>query len=284
MESLHITETPRDAMQGWETFIPTPDKLEYINLLLSAGFSTVDVGSLVSHKAVPQMADTREVIANLKAGHPKTQLMVVIGNRRGGNEACTLERIQLIGFPYSTCPTFLKRNINSSPEQAWDELVSIHQLVKDSGKKMRVYVSMAFGNPYGDPWSEEQVLIEVERLGNAGFQDIVFSDITGVATVDGIHSLCSKLITEFDDLTLGMHLHVGVMDWEAKVEAAWQSGFRWFEGAIGGHGGCPMTGYELLANLDTLNLIDWCNRKGINHGVDLDVLKESKFLSDKIFR
>ncbi|MBK7172227.1 MAG: hydroxymethylglutaryl-CoA lyase [Bacteroidales bacterium] len=284
MESIHITETPRDAMQGWETIISTRDKLEYINMLLTAGFHTVDVGSLVSRRAVPQMADTREVISNLNPGHTNTQLMVVVGNHRGGSEACTFERIHLIGFPYSTSPTFLKRNINSSPEQAWDELNIIHQMAKDSGKKIRVYVSMAFGNPYGDPWSEEQVVVEVERLGKAGFNDIVFSDITGVATVEVISRLCSKLIKEFEQLTLGIHLHVGQMDWEIKVEAAWQAGFRWFEGAIGGHGGCPMTGYELLANLDTLNLLDWCNRKGINHGVDPGILNESKIFSDKIFR
>lgn len=284
MERIHITETPRDAMQGWETIIPTSDKLEYITMLLTAGFHAVDVGSLVSPRAVPQMADTLVVIEHLSISHPETRLMVVVGNQRGGLQACTLEKINLIGFPYSTSPAFLKRNINASQEQAWNELQVIHEVAKDNGKKVRVYVSMAFGNPYGDPWSEGQVVAEVERLATAGFQDIVFSDITGVATKESIFSLCTKLNENFRQLTLGVHLHVGKLDWETKVEAAWQAGFRWFEGAIGGHGGCPMTGYELLANLDTLNLIDWCNRKGIVHGVDHRILETSKALCDKIFR
>lgn len=284
MERIHITETPRDAMQGWETIIPTPEKLEYINMLLTAGFQTVDIGSLVSPRAVPQMADTLEVIENLSISRPETQLMVVVGNQRGGLKACSLERIHLIGFPYSTSPTFLRRNINTSQEQAWNELQVIHEVAKDTGKEMRVYVSMAFGNPYGDPWSEDQVVAEVERLAAAGFHDIVFSDITGVATKESIYRLCKKLRENYRQLTLGIHLHVGKLDWETKVEAAWQAGFRWFEGAIGGHGGCPMTGYELIANLDTLKLIDWCNRKDIIHGIDHLLLKASKSLCDKIFR
>lgn len=281
--TIKITETARDAMQGWGRFIPTEDKVHYINQLLRVGFDTVDVGSFVSPKAVPQMADTGIVMSEFEKGDSASRIMVVIGNVKGCRMANRYEQIDLIGFPYSTSPTFLDRNIKSAPDQAWQELIEIKALADESGKKVRAYLSMAFGNPYGDPWSEEQILKEVGRLAAAGFHDIVFSDITGEGTAESIGQLCSRLISNFEGLDMGIHLHTKLEDWEPKIKAAWSAGFRNFEGALGGYGGCPMSGYELLGNMDTSNLQLFCDSLGIETGLDFSALSEAQKTARKIF-
>lgn len=280
---MSITETARDAMQGWGRFIPTEDKVHYINQLLKVGFDTLDVGSFVSPKAVPQMADTGIVMTEFEKGDSMSRIMVVIGNQKGCRMANRYQQIDIIGFPFSTSPTFLERNINSGPEQAWQELLEIKTLADDSGKKVRAYLSMAFGNPYGDPWSEEQILAEVGRMAEAGFQDIVFSDITGEGTAESIGKLCARLIDNFGGLEMGIHLHTKPEEWAPKIEAAWSAGFRNFEAALGGFGGCPMSGYELLGNLDTSNLQQFCEKMGIKSDLDTNALSEARKTAMKIF-
>jgi len=179
MERIHITETPRDAMQGWNRIIPTWQKSNYISLLLKAGFDTVDVGSFVSPKAVPQMEDTEHLFSGIDFSETTSRIMVVVGNSRGGMKAMQYHRISIISFPYSTSPTFLQRNINSNPQKALNDLLELKKQGMEYGKTIRVYLSMAFGNPYKDAWSEDQILGEVDRLQKLGFYDIVLSDITG---------------------------------------------------------------------------------------------------------
>ncbi len=283
-ECLQITETPRDAFQGRTDYVPAEKKAEYINLLLKCGFETVDIGSFVSPKAVPQMADTAEVISSLTTSESSSKIMVVVGNTKGAQDACKYSSIGLIGFPYSTSPTFLQRNIHSDPEKAWKEMLAIQSMALNSGKAIRVYLSMAFGNPYGDYWSEDQIMKETERLTRNGFQDIAYSDITGEGSADSIEKICSRLVNEFSGLKLGIHLHTKPDDWQEKVEAAWRGGMRNFEGALGGFGGCPMTGYELLGNLDTYNLIDWCKTQGISTGIDENKLLEARSFAQKILQ
>lgn len=270
-------------MQGWAKLIPTNDKVEYINALLNVGFETVDIGSFVSPKAVPQMADTGEVISRLTTRRSNSKIMVVVGNTRGALDACNYESINLLGFPFSTSPTFLQRNIQSDPVKAWNELLAIQSITLNSGKAMRVYLSMAFGNPYGDPWNEEQIIRETDRLAKSGFQDIAFSDITGEGSAKSIGKLCSLLIKEFNGLKLGFHLHSKPDDWKPKVEAAWQAGFRYFESVMGGYGGCPMSGYELLGNLDTFELVNWCSQNRISDGLDRKELDKAQRMGKKIF-
>jgi hydroxymethylglutaryl-CoA lyase len=283
-DKISFTETPRDAFQGRTEYFPSEKKAEYINLLLKCGFETVDVGSFVSPKAVPQMADTAEVISSLLTRESSSKLMVVVGNTRGAQDACKYESIGLIGFPYSTSPTFLQRNIHSDPEKAWKEMLTIQSMALNSGKAIRVYLSMAFGNPYGDHWSEDQIIRETERLARNGFRDIAFSDITGEGSADSIEKICSRLVNEFSGLKLGIHLHTKPDDWSQQVEAAWRSGIRNFEGAIGGFGGCPMTGYELLGNLDTYKLVDWCKTQGIETGIDEQKLLEARNFAIKLLQ
>ncbi len=281
---INITETPRDAMQGWPHHIPAAMKAKYINALLKVGFETVDCGSFVSPKAVPQMADTSEVISMLETEKSGTKLMALVGNTRGGNEASMDSNIEIIGFPYSVSATFLKRNLNSNPGAAWLTILDLKDICERSGKKLRVYVAMAFGNPYGDQWNDEIVIREVEKLYSEGIRDLVFSDITGEVTPGTIERLCSELINSFPDAKLGIHLHTKPDDWQGKVEAAWNVGMRNFEAAIGGYGGCPMTGYELLGNLDTLGLADWCRNKNIDCHLDQETLLQAKQIAKEVFK
>lgn len=281
---IHITETPRDAMQGWGRIVPTAEKLDYIAHLLKLGFDTVDIGSFVSPKAVPQMADTGDLVEQLDYGKSTSRIMVVIGNMKGAERALVWPRINILAFPYSTSPTFLERNIHSDPLKAWSDLLEIDKLVKERGKSTRAYLSMAFGNPYGDPWSYDQILKEVERLKAAGISEVVFSDITGEGNPERIGELSLKLIQNFGGSGLGIHLHSKPFDWEPKVEAAWEAGFRYFETAAGGYGGCPMTGYELLGNLNTFDLLEWCEKKGIETGINPDSIHDLKQRVTILFR
>jgi hydroxymethylglutaryl-CoA lyase len=280
---IEITETPRDAMQGRADFIPTVMKVKYINALLKTGFHTVDSGSFVSPKSVPQMADTAEVIKMLDIGNTSSNLMVVVGNAKGGYIAAAEKKVHTIAFPYSVSPTFLKRNLNASPESAWTTILDLKNICEDSGKKFRVYVTMAFGNPYGDAFGDEMVLNDVEKLCTLGITDLAFSDITGEGTPESIERLCSSLAGTFPDIKQGIHLHTKPDGWLNKVEAAWNAGIRRFESALGGYGGCSMTGYELLANLDTLELVNWCNRKEIPTGLNEDALSEAQRIATEVF-
>jgi hydroxymethylglutaryl-CoA lyase len=280
---IHITETPRDAMQGWSRLIPARAKADYINQLLKVGFDVVDAGSFVSPKAVPQMADTEDVLSLLHTKMSRSKIMVIVGNSRGGLQAATKSSIDIVGFPHSVSPTFLSRNINSTPEAAWKTIVDLDAICSSSGKTLQVYLAMSFGNPYGDDWSDELVLREAERLSRLGIQRLAFSDITGEGSPDSIGRLSAKLLNLLPAENLSLHLHSHPHDWQPKVEAAWQAGFRNFEGALGGFGGCPMTGYELLGNLDTARLANWCTEMEIPDGLDRKALEAAQRLAKNIF-
>ena len=280
---IRLTETPRDAMQGWPRPVPAIIKAKYINALLKVGFDTVDFGSFVSPKAIPQMADTAEVLELLDISSTRAKLMVIAGNSRGALSAASMSKIHTIAYPYSVSGTFLRRNLNTNPENAWKTMLDMKQICDNSGKEMRVYLAMAFGNPYGDECNDELVTREVEKLRQAGIQDLVFSDITGEGTPETIGRLSSVLLAEFPDLQPGIHLHTRPGDWQAKMEAAWSAGVRRFESALGGYGGCPMSGYELLANMDTLHLVEWFARMEIPSGLDLEALNKAQLILPEVF-
>lgn len=283
-QTIIITETPRDAMQGFRRNIPTEEKVKYFNQLLKCGFDTLDVGSFVSPRDVPQMADTAEVLSLLDTGLTKSKLMVIVGNSRGGILAANESKVHTIGFPYSVSKTFLKRNLNTTPEAAWQTVLDLKTLCDLSQKELRVYITMAFGNPYGDEWNDEIVLREVEKLYAEGICDLVFSDVTGEGTPRIIERICSELINPFPGATMGIHLHTNPTDWQEKVEAAWKGGMRNFETALGGFGGCPMTGFELLANLDTANLADWCKKNQISSNLNEAEFKAAKRMVLEVFK
>ena len=283
-ENIHITETPRDAMQSWPVPIATASKATYINALLKVGFETVDAGSFVSPKAVPQMADTADVLKLLDTDDSNSKLMVIVGNKRGGLAAASESKVQTMGFPYSVSGTFLKRNLNSTPEEAWQTSIDLKGICERANKNLRIYLTLAFGNPYGDEWNDEIVFQEVEKLYSEGIRDLVLSDTTGEGKPGDIERLCSEMIVEFPEIKLGIHLHTKPDDWQDKVEAAWRGGVRYFEGAQGGFGGCPMTGYELIGNLDTLALIDWCRQNNIIHNLNTEALSNVKQLALEVFK
>lgn len=278
-----FTETPRDAMQSWRNYIPAMAKAEYINQLLKCGFNYVDVGSFVSPKAVPQMADTAKVISMLETGNSDTKLMVLVGNLRGGEMAASESKINTIAYPHSVSGTFLKLNLDKTPELSWKTILELKNLCDRSEKELRVYITMAFGNPYGDRWNDEIVIQEVEKLYAEGISNFVFSDITGEGTPEPIGRLCAALVTRFPDLQTGIHLHTKAGDLPQKLDAAWNSGIRSFEGALGGYGGCPMTGYELLGNVDTISLFNWCKNKEISTGINHEAILEAQKIMMKIF-
>lgn len=279
---IKITETPRDALQGWKNPVPFALKKEYITTLLEAGFNTLDVGSFVNPAVMPQMADTGKLLQSLPAGK-STNLMALAGNIRGGIEASTHSNLDIISYPYSTSDTFLKRNLNCSREKARSTLVELAKISADSGKKLLVYLSMAFGYPYPERYDQGEVFEETYWLSKLGIQHIGLSDITGEGNPHSIGSLCEKTVTAFPEIEISLHLHSRSYDWQPKVEAAFNAGIRCFESAIGGVGGCPMTGYDLLENLNTLSLIEWCDRNGINHSVNSEVLDNLRILFQKIF-
>lgn len=282
-KTLLLTETPRDAMQGWPKPIPSLTKVRYINTLLQVGFETVDCGSFVSARAIPQMSDTTEVLDLLDLGGSVSKLMVIAGNTRGAISAAGPNKIHSIAYPFSVSETFLKRNLNTTPSKAWETISEIKSVCDKSGKNLRIYIAMAFGNPYGDPCNDQDIITAVEKLMKAGINDLVFSDITGVSTPESIQQLCSTVISQFPDLHPGLHLHSKPDDWHDKVEAAIEAGIFRFESAIGGYGGCPLTGYELLGNLDTLALAEWCDKKQIHTGIDPDKLIEASQITQEVF-
>ncbi len=270
-------------MQGWDRIIPTDMKAAYINALFGAGFDTIDCGSFVSPKAVPQMADTREVLSKLNYRKSDTRVMVIVGNARGGVQAVGSAGVEILAYPFSVSETFLKRNLNTSPERAWQTVADLRDICRQSGKDMRVYLTMAFGNPYEDPWNDALVLKEIDRLREAGIHNIVLSDTIGAGSPESIERLCEAAMHAHSAIELGVHFHTSDLDWQQRVEAAWRAGFRNFESALGGYGGCPMTGYEMLANLDTHKLVTWCMKKGIETGVSKEALERAREIANTIF-
>src|ERR1700744_1766883 len=280
---IQITECPRDAMQGITAFIPTEVKAAYINLLLQVGFDTIDFGSFVSAKAIPQMQDTVAVLEKLDLSSSHSKLLAIIANYRGAEEAAQHEEITYLGFPFSISETFQQRNANSSITKAFEIVKRIKELSAQKGKELLVYLSMGFGNPYGDEWSNDIVLNWAEKLIGEGIQYISLADTVGVATPKQIESLYTLLSTQFSETIFGVHMHSTPDTWREKVEAAYKSGCKRFDTALKGYGGCPMAKDELTGNIATENVIAYLQSQKIDLGLNMDNLQEAMDFSGKVF-
>ena len=279
---MKIVETPRDGFQGLEQFIPTENKIRYINQLLKVGFDTVEVGSFVSKRAIPQMKDTAKVIKGLDLESVKSKIMVLVGNVERGKEAMQFEEIDQILYPFSVSPTFLKKNLNSNFDKAKGTINELLDLCDKHNKEMIVYLTMGFGNPYGDPWHPEIVGEWVSFLYNLHRRIIPLSDIMGNVTPEIITSVYNRLIPAFPDVEFGIHLHVRPGQWYEKVDAAYRCGVLLFDTVLGGFGGCPMTDDELVSNLNTLDLVSYCNKQGIEHSLSLGEMKKALEINFKL--
>ncbi|MDI9866184.1 hydroxymethylglutaryl-CoA lyase [Flectobacillus sp. DC10W] len=277
---MKIIECPRDAIQGWKSPVSTALKVEYLNALLQVGFDTLDFGSFVSPKAIPQMADTAEVYHQLQLDGISTKLLAIIANIKGAEQAVLFEHITYLGFPFSISETFQQRNTNSSTTQAFETVKVIQELCLKHHKKLVVYFSMGFGNPYGDPYSPDIVGEWAEKMALLGIEIIALSDTVGVAESPLIGQLFSHLIPLYPQIEFGAHLHASPFNWEEKIQAAYHAGCRRFDGALGGFGGCPMANDELVGNINTINLIEkFRDIYPINH----QAWQKAVDLSKKIF-
>jgi len=281
---MKIIECPRDAMQGIKDFIPTDIKSKYINTLLRVGFDTIDFGSFVSPKAIPQMSDTHQVIDKLYLSDTNTKLLSVIGNLRGAKDVSKYKDISVIGFPFSASDTFLKKNINSNTENSINNLSDIVDYSINYNKDILVYMSMGFGNPYGDLWDIDIVLDKIDILVDLGIEQINISDTIGVSTIDDITELFESVIDEFPSVEFGFHLHTKKDNWYNKIDAAYNSGVRKFDSVIGGQGGCPLSGYDMINNIKTTNVLDYCFDNDIDVGINKLWLDKSTLISDEIFK
>lgn len=266
-DNVYLTECPRDAMQGIQPFIPTEDKIRYINAILQVGFDTVDFGSFVSPKAIPQMRDTAEVLAQLNMSATSTKLLAIVGNRRGAEAAVQFDEITYLGFPFSISPTFLQRNINSTVEQSFALVQELLEICQRYGKQLVTYVSMAFGNPYDDPWSVEHLLHWTDQLHHAGARRITLADTTGLGTAQIVGSALETVIPAYAEVTFGLHLHTTSRDWYDKIDAAYQRGCRHFDGVMSGLGGCPMAGPDLVGNISTRDLLSYFDEQDASTGL-----------------
>ena len=257
MSPVKIVECPRDAMQGLHHFIPTAVKADYINTLLQCGFDIVDGGSFVSPKAIPQMRDTAEVIRLLDFSNTATRLLVITANKRGGEEAVKFDEVGLLGFPFSISETFQQRNTNSSVMQSLHTVDELQQLCEKNNKQLVIYISMAFGNPYGDEWNADIACQWVEKIASIGVKTIALADTVGVADAKDIGYLFSNLIPRFPEIEFGAHLHCTPGNWKDKLHAAYEAGCRRFDAAMKGFGGCPMAKDELVGNMATENLVQY---------------------------
>lgn len=280
---VKLIECPRDAMQGWKTFIATKKKVEYINQLLQVGFDTIDFGSFVSPKAIPQMADTKEVISQLSVTGNKTKLLAIIANVRGAIEASEYEAITYLGFPFSISPTFQMRNTNSTIEQSLWNVKEIKNICDKNKKELVIYISMAFGNPYEDVYSEDIVLDWVNKLAGEGIQIISLADTVGMANPSQVSSVTGKVIDSFPQIETGVHLHSTNINWQQKTSAALEQGCMRFDGALKGIGGCPMADDELVGNMDSELMIPYFKELGYLKEIDDDALAESTRLASEIF-
>jgi hydroxymethylglutaryl-CoA lyase len=280
---IKLVECPRDAMQGWKHFIPTEQKIRYINSLLKVGFNTIDFGSFVSPKAIPQMADTNEVIGNLDLRIGKTKLLAIVANIRGGEEAVIYDEITYLGFPFSISPTFQMRNTNSTMEESIERVEALQELCIKNKKQLVVYLSMGFGNPYGDEYNEDILLKWADEMVNRDIKIISLADTVGVATPAQISFALKALIPKYPDATIGVHLHSTVTNWKDKLDAALNAGCTRFDGALKGIGGCPMAQDDLVGNMNTELMISYLEEKNLLSGLNKQALDESLQMASEIF-
>ena len=277
---MKIIECPRDAMQGVVKFIPTSKKIDYINKLLKIGFDTIDFGSFVSPKAIPQLKDTEQVLNGLDLTQSSSKLLSIVANKRGATQACSYDQIDYLGFPLSVSEEFQKRNTNKTISQAINVIEEIQNLSLKFKKELVVYLSMAFGNPYNEIYHPEIVAKLTEKLNNLGVKIIALSDTIGVSEPNNIAPLFSLLINEYSNIEFGAHFHTNPNNWKEKIDAALDNGCNRFDSALKGYGGCPMANDKLVGNVATENLVKYFNTQ-LN--INTDSLSRSMDFLNKIF-
>lgn len=280
--SIQLVECPRDAMQGLHSFIPTPQKIELLKSLMQCGFHTLDCGSFVSAKSIPQLADSSEVISEVENETTNSELLVIVANERGAENALQHKNIDYLGFPFSISETFQQRNTNASRAEAFERLGKIQTLAAEHNKKVVAYLSMAFGNPYGDKFDNVEILDWVVRIKELGIQTISLADTVGSAQTKDIAYLFDKTISAHPEIRIGAHFHSTPQDWLKKIEPAYYHGCRRFDSALLGKGGCPMAGDDLTGNIATENLVLWLQQKGALD-LDLDAFPKSVALAANVY-
>ena len=283
MPEVKLIECPRDAMQGIKDWIPTEEKIQYIQSLLRCGFDTIDFGSFVSPKAIPQMQDTAAVLGGLDLSNTDSKLLAIVANVRGAQDAVMHPAIDYLGYPFSISENFQMRNTHKTIAQSVEVLKQILELASKNDKKVVTYLSMGFGNPYGDPWNVEICQHWVDELANKGIKIIALSDTIGVSNPESISYLFGNLIPPYPDVEFGAHLHTRIENWEEKVQAAYENGCLRFDGAIKGYGGCPMAKDDLTGNMPTEMLVSYFDSKGIHTGVNTEGFDEAFRFSSRVF-
>ena len=283
MSGFTIVECPCDAMQGWAHFIPTEKKITYLNQLLKVGFDVLDFGSFVSAKAIPQLADTHEVVRKLDMNNTKTKLLAIIANTRGAQDAVQYDEITYLGFPFSISETFQLRNTNKTIAESLKQVEEIQQLCVSHNKKLVIYISMGFGNPYGDDYSAETAIYWFKKLNEMGIDIIAMADTVGVAKPDTIEYIYKHLISEFPGVDIGAHFHSTSSTWEEKIDAAYQNGCMRFDSSLKGIGGCPMAEDELVGNIATENMLQWAIKNQIDLKLDRNAFAESMIMANEVF-
>jgi hydroxymethylglutaryl-CoA lyase len=281
---VKLIECPRDAMQGLHDFIPTETKAAYINQLLKVGFDTIDFGSFVSPKAIPQLRDTAEVLNLLDLSQTKSKLLAIIANTRGAEDACKFEEINYLGFPFSISETFQQRNTNSSIQESIQRVDEIQNLCIKHNKQLVIYISMAFGNPYGDAWNGDIAVSYTEKLYQKGIRIFAMSDTIGSSNKENITDLFSKVIPAFADAEIGAHLHSTPETRFEKIAATYEAGCRRFDAALRGIGGCPMAKEDLTGNLATESLIDYLEQIQVQTGLNKDALELAFLRAQTVFQ
>ena len=268
MSSIKIVECPRDAMQGIKQWIPSEIKLDYLQSVLSVGFDVVDFGSFVSKRAIPQMSDSAYIIDQLDLSNTTSKLLAIVANERGALEACSHSSLSFLGFPFSISEIFQMRNTNKSISESFEELKKIKTISEKYSKNLVVYLSMGFGNPYGEPWNYEIVEKWIDKLSDLKIQVISLSDTIGTAVPDDIFRIFSNIIPKYTQVEFGAHFHTKPDDWFKKIDSAYRAGCKRFDGAIQGFGGCPMAKDELTGNLPTEKLISYFNTLNKNTSIN----------------
>jgi hydroxymethylglutaryl-CoA lyase len=282
-KNIQLVECPRDAMQGWKHFIPTKQKVEYINSLLQVGFHTIDFGSFVSPKAIPQMADTADVLKKLHYADSGSALLSIVANLRGAEEAVSYNEISYLGFPFSLSPTFQLRNTNSTMEESVKRVEEIQNLCINHNKKLVVYLSMGFGNPYGDAYTQEVLLLWADEMVQRGITILSLADTVGLATPAQISFALNTLIPKYPDTTIGVHLHSTPFNWKEKLEAAVNAGCTRIDGALKGIGGCPMAQDDLVGNMNMEWIIGYLQEQGLVKNINEAALEKCLAMSSRIF-
>lgn len=283
MSKIKIIECPRDALQGIDEFIETDLKVKYINQLLKVGYDTIDFGSFVSPKAIPQMRDTAEVLSKLDLSNTTSKLLAIIANSRGAAEACNYDEISYLGYPFSISETFQLRNTNATIEESLVRVDEIQNLCMKNNKNLVVYISMGFGNPYGDEWNLDICAKWVTTLYEMGIKTIALSDTIGIANKENISYIFKDLIPEFTDIEFGAHFHTKPKEWKEKIQAAYEAGCRRFDAAIKGYGGCPMAKDDLTGNMPTENILSYFDENNIDLGLDEMEFIKAMTIANEVF-